>query len=165
MRQWHKHQSCGVRWLLACDLYFVSVFPYWLKHEAANHPALLHTHSPTPTPPYSYTHTPTHIYTHFKRCRFVRSSGEQVLGQLMPPGGPSKSRGGGPAGRCFCACLLPCSCPHCCQEEVGGEQGAEVSTAIGHEYGHRCWNRVTATVTAFNAIVGVDYYTTTWTVC
>ena len=48
-----------VRWLLACDLHFVSVFPYWLKHEAANHPALPHTHSPQP-----HTHTPTHIHTH-----------------------------------------------------------------------------------------------------
>jgi len=81
----------------------------------------------------------------------------QVLVQLMPPGSPSNSRGDGPAGRCFCASLLPCSFPHCCLEEVGGEQGAEVSTAIGHEYGHRRWNRVTATITAFNAIVGVDY--------
>ena len=59
MRQWHKHQSCGVWgdcWHVNCTL---SVFPYWLKHEAANHPALPHTHSPQP-----HTHTPTHIHTH-----------------------------------------------------------------------------------------------------
>ena len=64
----------------------------------------------------------------------MRSSGEQVSAQLMPPGGPSNSKGGGPAGRCFCASLLPCSCPHCCLEEVGGEQGAEVSTGICDVY-------------------------------
>ena len=31
--------------------------------------------------------------------------------------------------------------------------GSRSEYCIGHEYCHRCWNRVTATITAFDAII------------
>ena len=58
MRQWHKHQSCGVWgdcWHVICTLCQCS-------HTDWNMKLLTILHSPTPTPPHSYTHTPTHIY-------------------------------------------------------------------------------------------------------
>ena len=101
----------------------------------------------------------------------MRSSGEQVSAQLMPPGGPSNSRGGGPAGRCFCASLLPCSCPHCYLEEVGGEQGAEVSTGICDVYAEYVMciqSQVSKWVAAtkyHSMLVCAGYCTTIRTVC